>query len=240
MGKEVDGTYTTSLGSSVLNYTYENGRRYHAYHSGEYLFPNDEKEQERLDLKHHVFKLILGGKLFSAPIGSNPQRILDIGTGTGIWAIDVADEYTSAEVIGTDLSPIQPSWVPPNCTFIVDDAENEWPYYPNTAFDFVHWRVLTGAIKDWPHLHKQAYQHLKPGGWLEVQEHDARISSDDDSVEKAKDLVEWFSTVHKAGEKFGKKMDVADNQKQWMINAGFVDVQEDIYKVRFQNSSQSN
>jgi hypothetical protein len=27
---------------------------------------------------------------------------------------DFADEYPNAEVIGTDISPIQPSWVPPN------------------------------------------------------------------------------------------------------------------------------
>lgn len=27
---------------------------------------------------------------------------------------DFADEYPEAEVIGTDISPIQPSWVPPN------------------------------------------------------------------------------------------------------------------------------
>ena len=42
------------------------------------------------------------GKLHLAPI-KNPHRILDIGTGTGIWAIDMADLYPSAEVIGTDI-----------------------------------------------------------------------------------------------------------------------------------------
>lgn len=30
-----------------------------------------------------------GGELHLAPIGSNPQRILDLGTGTGIWAMDM-------------------------------------------------------------------------------------------------------------------------------------------------------
>lgn len=27
---------------------------------------------------------------------------------------DFADEYPNAEVIGTDISPIEPFWVPPN------------------------------------------------------------------------------------------------------------------------------
>lgn len=27
---------------------------------------------------------------------------------------DFADEFPEAEVIGTDISPIQPTWIPPN------------------------------------------------------------------------------------------------------------------------------
>jgi methylase of polypeptide subunit release factors len=64
-------------------------------------------------MHHESFLMLLNGELHAAPI-KNPQRILDVGTGTGIWAIDAADKYPSAEVIGTDISPIQPGWVPPN------------------------------------------------------------------------------------------------------------------------------
>jgi len=65
-------------------------------------------------LSHHVLTLLLDGKLHRAPIDSDIQKVLDVGTGTGLWAIDFGDTYPNAEVIGTDLSPIQPSWVPPN------------------------------------------------------------------------------------------------------------------------------
>lgn len=57
---------------------------------------------DRLDMHHEVFLMLLNGRLHLAPL-DDPQRILDIGTGTGIWAIDMADKYPSAEVIGTDL-----------------------------------------------------------------------------------------------------------------------------------------
>lgn len=53
---------------------------------------------------------MLDGELLTAPIPKDPQMILDIGTGTGIWAIDAGEKYPSAKVIGTDLSPIQPNW----------------------------------------------------------------------------------------------------------------------------------
>ena len=50
---------TQSLTSSVQNYQYENGRRYHAFRQGEYAYPNDEKEQERLDLVYFLSYLAL-------------------------------------------------------------------------------------------------------------------------------------------------------------------------------------
>lgn len=63
--------------------------------------PNDEKEQNRLDLHHHIHRLKLDGQLFRSPIPRDVSRILDLGTGTGIWAIEMADEFPTAKVIGT-------------------------------------------------------------------------------------------------------------------------------------------
>jgi trans-aconitate methyltransferase len=193
--------------------------------------PNDEREQDRLDLMHHIFKLILRGELFAAPIPKNVQHVLDFGTGTGIWAIDFADEFPSAEVLGTDLSPIQPSWVPPNLLFLVDDVESEWAYARTEPFDFIHGRAMSGAIKDWSKLYDQAYKHLKPGGWLEMQEYETWAKSDDGTLENAKYLMEWQSKVDEAATLFGKKMNVAETHKQRLIDAGFVDVRDDVYKV---------
>lgn len=88
-GYQTDGksTASTSLSSSVRDYVFENNRRYHRFKEGRYLIPNDNQEQEREDMKHVLVLHICGGKLHFAPL-ANPKRILDIGTGTGIWAID--------------------------------------------------------------------------------------------------------------------------------------------------------
>jgi hypothetical protein len=45
-------------------------------------------ENERLELIHHLMTLLQGGRLHLAPIGNN-ARVLDVGTGTGRWAIEM-------------------------------------------------------------------------------------------------------------------------------------------------------
>ena len=52
-----------------------------------------------MDLLHHVYALIFGGELHLAPL-KDPKNVLDLGTGTGIWAIDFADQYPAAAILG--------------------------------------------------------------------------------------------------------------------------------------------
>lgn len=70
-------------------------------------------ELDRLNLQHHVLKLLLNGELTVAAL-ADPKNILDLGTGTGIWGIEMADRYPHATIIGTDMSPIQPTWYSSN------------------------------------------------------------------------------------------------------------------------------
>jgi SAM-dependent methyltransferase len=228
---DANSSASTSLASSILHYEYSNGRRYAGYRSGTYLLPNDEQEQDRLDLLHHIFLLILGGKLYDAPISTELKRVLDLGTGTGIWAIDFADENPGCDVLGTDLSPIQPTWVPTNAKFYIDDAESEWVYSPSEAFDFIHCRTLSGSISDWDALIRQSYTHLLPGGWLEFQEPIALCESDDGTLENAVDLVKWQELCNDAAASFKKEIRVGNTLKQRMEAAGFVDVHEKVVKV---------
>ncbi|KAF4954400.1 hypothetical protein FSARC_12143 [Fusarium sarcochroum] len=228
---EASASFLSSLNSSVFQYKYENGRRYHAFREGAYLVPNDDEEQERMDLAHHIYGLLFRGELHVAPIGKNPQRVLDLGTGTGIWAMDFADQYPSAEVIGTDLSPIQPKWTPPNCSFEVDDFEQNWVYHDN--FDYIHARELGGCITDEDQLFRRAFDHLSPGGYFEVQAVYPRFLSDDDTAKLAEDAQFWMANICKGAEKFGKPLDSPPAWLDKMKAAGFVEVEQEIRKVPF-------
>jgi len=74
-----------------------------------------------------------------------------------IYQSDFADLYPSADVIGTDISPIQPIFVPPNCRFELDDAQLEWTYAEDT-YDYIHVRALHGGISDWAALYNEAFK----------------------------------------------------------------------------------
>ncbi|KAL1981103.1 hypothetical protein VTN96DRAFT_3086 [Rasamsonia emersonii] len=220
---------SASIASSVLNYQYENGRRYDTYGQGRYIMPNDEWEQDRLDLAHHVFLILFRGELFIAPI-QNPETILDLGTGTGIWAMDVADAFPNARVIGTDLSAIQPRNTSPNVEFVTDDFEEDW-LYPPDYFDFIHARTISGCVHDWPRLLRQSYTHLKPGGYFEIVEVAIWAWSDDGSLKEDSPYIQWLTHLNQAGDKTGRKMNVAPELRRWVTDAGFEDVTEKVYVV---------
>ncbi|KAF2183321.1 S-adenosyl-L-methionine-dependent methyltransferase [Zopfia rhizophila CBS 207.26] len=218
-----------SVTDSVYNYRYENGRRYHAYSEGKYPVPNDEVEKDRLDLQHHAFRLTLDGALYRAPIRKDVHNVLDIGTGTGIWAVEFAEEHPSAQVLGTDLSPIQPTEVPPNCSFLIDDCEKEWVFHDQ--FDFIHTRAMVAAIKDWNHFFEQAYANLKLGGYIELQEITFPVMANDLTLTPEQSpLLRWSSLFTEAASTIG--IDAASPQKfaSSLRSVGFVDIHAKHYK----------
>lgn len=221
-------SYTQSLRSSLLEGVKENGRQYHSYRSGtNYMFPEDTDEQDRLDLQHEQLLLTTGHKLILAPMDGDIHEVLDLGTGTGIWATEFADQHPEASVLGTDLSPIQPTLVPPNCRFVVDDFEEEWLF--RQKFDLIHGRMLVGAMSNPASIFRKAFDNLKPGGWLEMQDV-CLPTCDDNSIPGDSPYQQWIDLQYKALRSVGREWDWAMKYKEMMEEAGFRNVEQKVFK----------
>ncbi|KAI1193469.1 S-adenosyl-L-methionine-dependent methyltransferase [Nemania serpens] len=223
---------TASLSASILEYRTVHGRTYHSERGNAQSWnPNDAQHDESMDILHHMSTLMQDGRLTLAHIDENIQKVLDVGCGTGIWAIDFADQYPHAEVVGVDISPSQPQWIPPNLKFEIDDVTQPWTYAPN-SFDFVHMRWLIGAIPNWYTLFEEVFQALKPGGVFESKESSCVIQSDDGTVPYGSAMDQWGRVFSEAGRKFGRTFrPVEENlQTKAMEAAGFVDIR--VYNMK--------
>ena len=138
---------------------------------------------------------------------------------------DFADEFPNAEVTGTDITPIQPSWVPPNCKFVIEDCNKEWTFNDNT-FDFIHCRMMFGVIQDWEDFFRQAYRTSKPDGWVESFVSCTTFMCDDDTLKENSASAQWAPIFNAGGKKLGRTFEVYENdlQQKGMEKAGFVDI----------------
>lgn len=139
-----------------------------------YILPKDLDESNRLNFQHFMLKTFLKGN-YLAPV-KRPRDILDVGCGTGRWALDLAAEFPQANVIGVDVVPpaVDDSSVTSqadNYTFVQGNVLEQLPFADN-SFDFVHQRYLTLAIPAdrWPHVISELLRVTRPGGWIELIE----------------------------------------------------------------------
>jgi SAM-dependent methyltransferase len=118
--------------------------------------------------------------------------------------------------------------VPPNVEFQVDDCESEWSFKP---FDYIHVRNLGGSIADWPKLLTNIYNHLAPGGYIEVVDWETYSRTDDNTLPEESALNKWQIELNEVAVKFGKEMRTAIKLKDWVTGAGFKDIETEIIKV---------
>ncbi len=140
-----------------------------------YALPADMEEINRLDFQHYMLRYAFQGN-YAAPIG-NPSSILDAGTGTGRWAIEMAQTFPNANVIGIDVKPpavdqradAGADLRPPNYTFVPGNLL-EGLSFADGSFDFVHMRLLFTAIPHdrWPFVVGELARLTRRGGWVEL------------------------------------------------------------------------
>lgn len=215
---------TRSLSGSFLEQHFENGRRY----CGQtYFMPNDDEEQIRLSIAHQTYLPLLDGQMTLAHIPQGAKRILDIGTGTGDWAMAVAERFPDAEIIATDITTVfQPAIGPPNVFFELDDAQEEWAY--NEPFDYIHMRGLSGAFSDWDRVYGEVAKNLKPGGSLEIVDNGA-IRLEGGSSDSYVSI--YNGAIQSAAEKSGRPLGLDHLKKPILEKAGLSVTKSKIFEV---------
>ncbi|KAJ5105046.1 hypothetical protein NUU61_002393 [Penicillium alfredii] len=230
---ESEGSDLTSMSSSALQ------------------MPNDEEEQDRMDLAHHMsaspslpyspspalltptnrWLMLMKCELFEAPV-THPQKILDLGTGTGIWGIDIAHSQKRMSLATISAPSNQPNWVAPSLEFIVEDFEDEWLYPPNN-FDFIHARLLAGCVADWPKFIQKIYTHLKPGGYFEIQESAVWVWSDDGTLPADSAMLHYVQALNAVGRASSRELNIYDKLHDWLVDAGFEDFSQFTYPLPY-------
>ncbi|KAI3539719.1 methyltransferase domain-containing protein [Colletotrichum filicis] len=219
------------VAASILESRVENGRTYHKYKDGKYWAPNDEREKERLDLVHNLYLLTFDNNLGTAPpnqLDSGVRRVLDVGTGTGIWAIEFGEDHPEADVLGIDLSASQPEFVPPNVLFEIDDIEEPWTF--TKPFDYIHSRMMKGSIRDWRTFLQRCFNNLSPGGYLELNDIDFFPRSDDNSIPEGSKLMKAFELCFEALEVLGSPFEEFGRFETLLAELGFQDIQVHRFK----------
>ena len=90
---------------------------------------------------------------------------------------------------------------------------------------------MEACIADRDRLLQQAFKHLVPKGYFEIQVVDAEFLCDDGTIEKAPNTQLYMKSICEACAKFGKPIDGGTAWKERMEKAGFVDVHQEIRKV---------
>ncbi|KAF5373646.1 hypothetical protein D9758_000601 [Tetrapyrgos nigripes] len=133
-----------------------------------------------------------------------PLSVLDLGTGAGLWAISMADEFPRAEVIGIDLAPLQPRFE------LCDVNQGSIPY-PDSYFDLIHARSMHTGISDYPRMIREIARLLRPGGLVLLVEPSLHPYVDGERLRLSTDATSSTSNAPNGGGGHPIEIGNADN-----------------------------
>ncbi|KAK0118232.1 hypothetical protein ONS95_012535 [Cadophora gregata] len=172
-----------------------------------YYLKADDEERARLNNQHRVLIHIIDNTILHAPIDpSTINRVVDVGTGTGIW-LDTLAAYLEAfptnsgskrQYDGLDITDANfPATKTENFQYSVYNILHPVPEDLKGKFDLVHVRLLVSALSigDTKTAVENIAQLLRPGGWIQWDELDGdswagRIPSP--HVKEMNELVRGF------------------------------------------------
>jgi len=143
-------------------------------------------EIARLHVQHSLFTGALGYLIPPEIDLTNVETILDIGSGSGSWAIETAYAFQDRAIVGIDISSQVVGYARAravvqrveNVSFRVMDACKPLEFAEG-SFDLIHIRFASGFLHTctWPLLLKECFRVLTAGGILLLTECELGISN---------------------------------------------------------------
>ncbi|KAL0074890.1 S-adenosyl-L-methionine-dependent methyltransferase [Phycomyces blakesleeanus] len=198
------------------------------------FIPERVGERDRSNTQHFALKSLFEGNFFDSIKKyvdfEHHVQILDIGCGSGAWAMDTATEYPTASFIAIDRAAIFPTSIhPANVAFECLDIADVLPYKDN-HFDFVHLGSLAFALQSsqWAKVLKEAYRVTKPGGCIQLMEAQL-ISPGNELVLYSQEKLKSILLQH------GQNPYLYENLGAMLSEAGFKIIQEEKRTVVLNN-----
>lgn len=155
---------------------------------------HNTQELARLTIQDHAITAAMGGVLPEQPDPTAFQRVLDVGCGSGNWAIETAQAYPAMSLVGIDISQRMVDYaceqaraqqVEDRVEFQAMDALLKLTL-PNDSFDLVNMRLGSSFLRtwDWPNVLGELLRVTRPGGVLRVTECELGVESASPAVQQ--------------------------------------------------------
>ncbi|KAG6114081.1 hypothetical protein E4U31_006543 [Claviceps sp. LM219 group G6] len=181
---------------------------------------------KQTDLQQRLYLTVTEGNLSRAPV-REPRQVLEVASGTGIWALEYATANPACHVTGTDISAIQHPHSLPNLTFVLHDFEKDaWPAQCGRDYDYIHLQNTLICFDSTPAVLGRAFELLRPGGWIEFYEPNMSFVRMGKVPIEGTAHAKWVSLIVEVAQRGGRDWTKTVHYATWLREAGFVNVTE--------------
>lgn len=141
----------------------------------------------------------------------------------------MAKDHSASQIVAADMHP--PSLpLPPNVSIVDFNAEEDWPFQQN--FNFVHIRMLLSSIRDWASLLRRSWEHLEPGGWLEILDFYSPFRADIPSADNPEfsPFIKWGYIADEAWVNNGTDLNAIEKHVPRLQALGFDNIQVEEFR----------